>query len=134
MVNRKRKGFGIHTLVARQFIPNEDKTKTQVNHKDGDKTNNHVENLEWATPLENTRHAINVLGKNKLGINNPMAKAIKAYDKRTKELIYEFDSMADACRFISKERNITFKTVKTLIWRAAKGIRKTYAGLIWKYT
>ena len=133
MVNGIRKGFGIHTLVANQFIPNNDKTKTQVNHKDGDKTHNHVENLEWVTPLENTRHKIKVLGKNTIGKNNANAKAIKAYDIETNQLIYKFDSLADACRFLSDKLHISFKSVQSSIWRTMNDYRKSYKGLIWKY-
>lgn len=44
----------------------------QVNHIDGNKENNKVENLEWCTALENQKHKINVLNKNSKGINNPM--------------------------------------------------------------
>ena len=46
----------VHQLVAKQFLPNPD-NRTQVNHKDGNKLNNHVDNLEWATNGENQIHA-----------------------------------------------------------------------------
>lgn len=51
----------VHRLVAMTYIPNPDNLP-QVNHIDGDKGNNNVENLEWAENLYNSRHAVDVLG------------------------------------------------------------------------
>lgn len=51
------KGFTVHGLVARAFLER-DPLRTEINHKDGIKTNNNVSNLEWVTHSENEKHAI----------------------------------------------------------------------------
>lgn len=53
----KKKLISIHRLVAENFIPNNDKTKTIVNHKNCIKTNNNINNLEWCNHKYNANHA-----------------------------------------------------------------------------
>lgn len=54
-INRRSFRFYVHREVAKAFIPTEDLT-LEVNHKDLDKTNNNIENLEWCTSAENKAH------------------------------------------------------------------------------
>lgn len=54
--NEVKKNLYVHRLVAEAFLPKID-NKLEVNHKDGDKTNNCVDNLEWVNHLENITHA-----------------------------------------------------------------------------
>ena len=66
---RKGKKFRIHKLVACTFLPNTNRhLYNVVDHKDGDKTNNCVYNLEWVTYSENTRRAFNKTKENNINI------------------------------------------------------------------
>jgi HNH endonuclease/NUMOD4 motif len=60
--NGKRKKLLVHRIVAETFIPNPE-NKDCINHKDGNKTNNSLNNLEWCSKGENNIHAIEKLGK-----------------------------------------------------------------------
>lgn len=64
-----KKLFKAHRAVAETFIPNPE-NKPTINHKDGNKLNNNVDNLEWATYSENTQHAFDTgLAKSASGEN-----------------------------------------------------------------
>lgn len=94
----------VHRVVALTFIPNPE-NKPQVNHKDGNKLNNHVGNLEWVTNRENLDHGVKLglfkTEANKLsalGVNNNQAKlsekAVMLIRSSSCEYDYEFEELA----------------------------------------
>ena len=132
-INGKAKGFGVHQIVARQFIENNDpENKTQVNHIDGDKTNNHIHNLEWVTTKENMRHSVDVLG-NYIEDKNWNARSICGIDIKTHQVKYRFSSLIGAARFFAGDKNP--RHIQTVIWKSLNDIdhHKTYRGCVWLY-
>jgi hypothetical protein len=58
----KGRSFGVHRLIALTFLKNVEGLKV-VNHKDGNRKNNHVDNLEWQTQSDNIKHSYLVLNR-----------------------------------------------------------------------
>lgn len=107
----------VHRLVASAFIENP-LGLPQINHKDGDKSNNAVSNLEWVTPKENNCHAINS--------NLRKTKKILLIGNENK-VIREFNNRMEINSFLDKH------VCQDLITRCCNGQRKTAYGYVWRY-
>ena len=127
--NKKYYSKKIHRLVAETFLPNTE-NKPQVNHIDGDKTNNNVSNLEWVTASENLLHSYNVLNRKKpttwlgkTGRNNPNSKPVKQIYNNN--IVAMFYSVAEAAK--------TTGIDSSSIAKCCRGIIKSAGKYQWKY-
>lgn len=123
--NGKYKTFLIHRLVAQAFIPNPNNLP-QVNHKDENKHNNCVQNLEWCDQKYNNNYGTRIqLASNKLINHHKLSKIILQIDAETNEVIKEFPSIAEVQRQLGFGENA--------IRHCCKGRTKTSNGYKWKY-
>jgi len=119
--NENKKTARVHRLVAKAFIVNDDIiNKTHVNHKDGNKLNNKVDNLEWMTPSEDIQHAIDN------GLLESQARPVLQYSKKG-DLIKEYASIIEASKETSIDDGSICKVCK------GNGVNKSAGGFIWKY-
>ena len=122
-INGKAKRMKVHRLVAQTFLENPE-NKPYVNHKDGNRSNNNVNNLEWVTPSENTQHAV----KTGLFISG-VAKPVNQYSLDG-ILMMTFPSSAEASRQTgTSQENLTMcckrqrETANDYQWRYVNDIQ-----------
>lgn len=124
--NKNRKVFYIHRLVGQTFIENKEHLK-EINHKDGNRKNNNIDNLEWCNRKYNVEHSYRNNGRKSAfseikGNKHRLSIPIKQYSL-DRQFIKKFDSMKQA----SEEMNICY----TSIQRCRTKKQKTAGNYIW---
>lgn len=116
--NTKKKDIRVNRIILEVFF-RPPKEGEECNHKDGNKQNNHIENLEWCTHLQNMQHKDNVLGKHSRGENSGNAK---------------FSEQEARCILILlKEGNLTQKQIANRFGVSIQTISRIKCGKRWAH-
>jgi len=120
---KTKSNFLVHRLVAKSFLGDFD--GKQVNHINGVKYDNRLENLEWVTQNENMKHAV-LLGLVKQGSLSPLSKKVLCINLKNNEKI-EFGSIREAKEYLGINSN------NSHISSICRGKRKSTKGYTFKY-
>lgn len=117
-VDGKRKRIPVHRLMARTYVPGWTEERNCVNHKDGKKTNNSPDNLEWVTSQENIKHA-NLTGLRDCvrGSGSGRAKITEAQASEIRQLIATGRSHRSLAREFGVSRTAVFSIQHRITWR-----------------
>ena len=108
----KSKHKRVHRLIALAFIPNPE-NKPEVNHIDGNKMNNGIDNLEWSTHSENIQHAYQT------GLNKGPQGAKNSHAKLTEKQVYAIRDLKG--KITPKEIGVIFKVTRCAIYDIHSG-------------
>lgn len=116
--DKKPKAFTIHKLVAQAFIPNPDNLPS-INHKDENKANNCVDNLEWCTILYNNTY------------NNRHLKAGKKHTKKVNQYTLDGEFVKEWPSIVAIQEELGFQ--KTSISQCCRNVRKKAHNFKWQF-
>jgi|SRR5574343_247285 hypothetical protein len=106
----------IHRLVAKTFIENPN-NYDQVNHIDGNKSNNCISNLEWCNYTQNKLHAVNVLNAFKFLKNKPIARKLTVEQViKIKQIFTSSVVTTDLINSIASEHDVNPQTIRCIYW------------------
>lgn len=121
--NSKRHTYKVHRLVALTFIPKED-GKPQINHIDGNKSNNNINNLEWCSQSENMLHAWETGLQKRMHKKNDLRSISIVQYNSDMQLVNTYPSMMEA----ERKTGISSASI-------SRSVRQGYkaGGFVWKY-
>ncbi len=106
-----------HKAVAHVFLEKGRNDQLQVNHKDGIKTNNRIENLEWVSPKENTQHSIKALGHSRSGEKSAVSKLTEQQVIKIHYLRMEAYTPEEIARMFNVSGSIVSRIIKRQSWK-----------------